>query len=225
MISVDVIVPTFNSGGLLVETLDSVAAQTVPANRIIVVDDGSTDGAVEPATIGRPDLVVIRQANGGVSAARNTGVAHSQADAVLIVDHDDLLSPNGISVLVAVMEANSDVQLIHGMVQEFVDDRYGLPEGVRLTEQSLPARLSGCTLFRRDLWMQIGGCRTGMTQGEWIDWIDRAMAAGAVALHVDEVILRRRIHANNFTRSPVSKLQYLEVARLALERKRGDLRP
>jgi glycosyltransferase involved in cell wall biosynthesis len=223
MITVDVIVPTFNSGGLLVETLDSVAAQTAPPNRIIVVDDGSTDGAVGPATAGRPNLTVIRQDNGGISVARNTGVAHSQADAVLIVDHDDLLSPNGIEVLVAVMEENNDAQLVHGMVQEFVDDRDGLPEGVRLTEQSLRARVSGCTLVRRDLWIQIGGCRPGMTQGEWIDWIDRAMAAGAVAKHVDEVILLRRIHANNFTRAPESKLQYLDVARAALERKRGNM--
>jgi hypothetical protein len=59
-----------------------------------------------------------------------------------------------------------------------------------------------------------------MTQGEWIDWIDRAMTLSPKVALVDEVILRRRIHANNFTRATAGKVQYLDVARAALARKR-----
>lgn len=221
MISVDVIIPTFNSGGLLREALDSVAAQSVAPRRVIVVDDGSTDGAVASAVAGRPNVTVIRQANAGVSVARNTGVARSQADALLILDHDDLLEPSAIEVLVAAMESGMGAQMVHGMVREFVDDRGGLPESVRAGERVLPARLSGCTLVSRALWERIGGCIPGMTQGEWIDWIDRAMASGTVVQTVPEVILHRRIHANNFTRVAAGKLQYLDVARAALARKRG----
>ena len=225
MISVDVIVPTFNSGGLLAEALDSVAAQTLPPSRVIVVDDGSTDDAVGPATAGRHGLTIIRQSNGGVSEARNTGVANSQADALLILDHDDLLEPRGLEVLVAAMDVTTDVELVHGMIHEFVDDREALAPGVRLSERSLPARVSGCTLVRRSLWDRIGGCVAGMTQGEWIDWIDRAMSAGAVAVQVDEIVLHRRIHARNFTRAPEGKAQYLDVARSALARKRAAVDP
>lgn len=221
MISVDVLIPTFNSGGLLREALDSVAAQTCLPQRVIVVDDGSTDGTVAPAIAGRASITVVRQANAGVSVARNTGVARSRSEALLILDHDDLLSPNSIEVLVAAMSQGDNVQLVHGMVREFVDDRGGLPEGVRAGERVLPARLSGCTLIRRTLWEEVGGCVPGMTQGEWIDWIDRAMASGAAVETVPEVILHRRIHANNFTRVAAGKVQYLDVARAALARKRG----
>lgn len=221
MITVDVVIPTFNSGGLLREALDSVAAQTCLPKRVIVVDDGSSDGAVAPAIAGRPSVTVIRQANAGVSAARNTGVARSNAEALLILDHDDLLSPNGLELLADAMRRGNNVNLVHGMVHEFVDDRRGLPDGVRAAERVLPARLSGCTLIRRALWEHVGGCIPGMTQGEWIDWIDRAMASGAVVETVPEVVLHRRIHANNFTRIAEGKLQYLDVARAALARKRG----
>ncbi|MTB08076.1 MAG: glycosyltransferase, partial [Actinobacteria bacterium] len=135
MISVDVIVPSFNSGGLLSEALDSIQVQTYPPARVIVVDDGSTDGAVSGAVAGRPNVTVIRQHNGGVSVARNTGVAASRAEALLIVDHDDLLVPNSIASLVHAMESGVGVQMCHGLVQEFVDSRGGLPEGVRVTER------------------------------------------------------------------------------------------
>lgn len=220
MISVDVIVPSFNSGGLLAEALDSIQAQTYPAARIIVVDDGSTDGAVAATLAGRSNITVIRQRNGGVSVSRNTGVAASRAEALLIVDHDDLLLPNSIASLVDAMESDPQVQMCHGLVQEFVDARGGLPEGVRVSERTLPARLSGCTLIRRVLWDRVGGCIPGMTQGEWIDWIDRAMTLTPKVALVDEVVLRRRIHANNFTRAIAGKVQYLDVARAALARKR-----
>ncbi len=221
MISVDVIVPVFNSGGLLNEVLDSIDAQTRRPNSVIVVDDGSTDGAVAGAVAGRSNIVVIRQRNGGVSVSRNTGVAASRAEALLIVDHDDLLLPGSIECLVTAMESGVGVQMCHGLVQEFVDSRGGLPEGVRVTERTLPARLSGCTLVRRTLWDRVGGCVPGMTQGEWIDWIDRAMTLSPEVVLVNEVILRRRIHANNFTRAVAGKSQYLDVARAALARKRG----
>ena len=122
MISVDVIVPVFNSGGLLNEVLDSIDAQTRRPNSVIVVDDGSTDDAVAGAVAGRSNIVVIRQRNGGVSVSRNTGVAASRAEALLIVDHDDLLLPGSIECLVTAMESGVGVQMCHGLVQEFVDE-------------------------------------------------------------------------------------------------------
>ena len=224
MITVDVIVPTYDSGGLLTESLDSIAAQTVHPQRIIVVDDGSTDGTVDPAVAGRANLTLLRQPNRGLAVTTNNGVAECSSDTFLILDHDDLLAPNAIAVLTAAMNEN-DVQMVHGMVHEFVDARGGLPEGVRMSETTVPARLAGCTLVRRDLWDRIGGCDPSLAQGLWIDWIDRAAAAGATTINVPEVILHRRIHARNFTRSGAGRAQYLDVVRAALARKKDAGNP
>jgi glycosyltransferase involved in cell wall biosynthesis len=221
VISVDVIVPTFNSGGLLREALESIRAQTMPAHHIIVVDDGSTDGAVAPSIAGFANVSVIRRENAGVSVARNTGAAASEADCIIFVDHDDLLSANALEALVGGMGQRPGVDLCHAWVQEFVDDRLPLPEGVRRAGEALPARLSGCTLVRRSLWTRVGGCVPGLNQGEWIDWIDRAYAAGAVVTNIDTVVLHRRIHGRNFTGAAAGKVEYLAVARAALLRRRG----
>jgi glycosyltransferase involved in cell wall biosynthesis len=225
MITVDVIVPTFNSGGLLNESLDSVAAQTMRPQRIIVVDDGSTDDAVEPAATDRPNLTLLRQPNSGLAVACNNGVVESNAEAFVILDHDDLLAPKAIETLAVAMDANSGVQLVHGMVHEFIDDREGLPEGVRIKEQTLAARLGGCTLVRRDLWDLVDGLNPTLSLGVWIDWIDRATYAGAKTLNVPEVILHRRIHAKNFTGGEQDERNYLDVARAALARKRDGSNP
>jgi hypothetical protein len=123
------------------------------------------------------------------------------------------------------MDANSGVQLVHGMVHEFIDDREGLPEGVRIKEQTLAARLGGCTLVRRDLWDLVDGLNPTLSLGVWIDWIDRATYAGAKTLNVPEVILHRRIHAKNFTGGEQDERNYLDVARAALARKRDGSNP
>jgi hypothetical protein len=117
------------------------------------------------------------------------------------------------------------VQLVHGMVHEFIDDRGGLPEGVRIEEQTIAARLSGCTLVRRELWELLDRLNPALSYGVWIDWIDRATNAGASTLSVPEVILHRRIHARNFTGGEQEPTSYFDVARAALARKRNGSNP
>lgn len=96
---VSVVVPSYNAGRSLDETLRSVRSQTHLSLEIIVVDDGSTD---DTATVAQrhadadPRLRVIRQANAGVAAARNTGWRAATADIVALIDSDDLWAPDKI---------------------------------------------------------------------------------------------------------------------------------
>jgi len=99
---VSVIIPAYNSGPYLTETIESVLRQTYPHREIIVVDDGSTDDT--PARVARygPALTYIRQAQGGVGAARNRGVAAARGDYIALLDHDDLWVPEKLEVQVEV---------------------------------------------------------------------------------------------------------------------------
>ena len=74
--SVEVIITTYNHASFLDDAIRSVICQSVPAHEIIVVDDGSTDN---PDTVvsGYSRVRLIRQANQGLSAARNTGLKAS----------------------------------------------------------------------------------------------------------------------------------------------------
>jgi glycosyltransferase involved in cell wall biosynthesis len=105
---VGIVVPAWNVAAYLGDTLASVLAQTHANWRLVVVDDGSTDGTAEVVKAfadARIDLV--RQANAGVSAARNRGlrVLCDTADAVLFLDGDDWLAVDALSQLVTALRA------------------------------------------------------------------------------------------------------------------------
>jgi glycosyltransferase involved in cell wall biosynthesis len=87
--SVTVIIPTYNRAKFLKRSIDSVLKQTIKAN-CIVVDDGSTDETHEILSLYESKIEVIRLAkNGGVSAARNSGILHSNSNWICFLDSDD----------------------------------------------------------------------------------------------------------------------------------------
>ncbi len=91
---VSALIPTYNRQEHVLRAIDSVLAQTVPVDEIIVVDDGSTDGTVE-AIHNRhgSNVTVVRQANKGVSAARTRAVEQSRGQWVGFLDSDDIWLP------------------------------------------------------------------------------------------------------------------------------------
>lgn len=72
--SVDVIIPAYNARNTIQEALQSVFSQTVPIARVLVVDDGSTDGTADVVRHHFPHAEVITIANSGPSNARNVGI-------------------------------------------------------------------------------------------------------------------------------------------------------
>ena len=107
---VTVIVPVYNVRRYLAVCMDSLLAQTYRNIRVIVVDDGSTDGSIDVArSYARrfASVTVIEQANAGLAAARNTGVeAIGHTDFVMFVDSDDVVPPGAITRYVRAMGAN-----------------------------------------------------------------------------------------------------------------------
>lgn len=104
--AVSVIIPAHNAGDTLAGCLQSVFDQTRADFEVIVVDDGSTDDT--PSVLAqyrrRDDIVVIRQRNAGVSAARNAGMDAAKGQYLCFVDADDALEPRYMADLLACAE-------------------------------------------------------------------------------------------------------------------------
>lgn len=89
-----IIVPVYNVRSFLPGCLRSLAEQGVDDCEVILVDDGSTDGSgalCDEAAAANPALIVIHQPNGGLSAARNSGLRRATGDLITFVDSDDRL--------------------------------------------------------------------------------------------------------------------------------------
>jgi glycosyltransferase involved in cell wall biosynthesis len=109
---VSVVIPTYNSGPFVTQAINSVLAQSVPPVEVIVVDDGSTDDTPERLEPYRPRLRYVRQANQGVSAARNRGVREAKAEFVAFLDADDVWHPRKLEFQTAVFARRPDLGLL-----------------------------------------------------------------------------------------------------------------
>lgn len=103
---VSVVVPAYNVEMTLRACLDSVLAQTYPRLEILLVDDGSedgTEGICREYAEADERIMLIRRENGGLSAARNTGLDRCSGEMVAFVDSDDVLTPDHIELLYDIM--------------------------------------------------------------------------------------------------------------------------
>lgn len=99
--TVSVIISSYNYARFVGLTIQSVLDQTRPADEIIVVDDGSTDGSLDAIAGYTQHVTLIAKPNGGQATALNAGYARSSGDIVLFLDSDDVLLPNCLDAVTA----------------------------------------------------------------------------------------------------------------------------
>ncbi len=100
--AVTIIMPVYNVERFLHESIQSVMAQTMADWHLILVDDGATDSSgrmCDEAAASDSRISVIHRQNGGLSAARNTGLAVATGDYITFLDSDDLLTPDALALM------------------------------------------------------------------------------------------------------------------------------
>lgn len=132
---VSVIVPTFNRAHCIARAIDSARAQSHSNLEIIVIDDGSTD---ETAALIRnryaadPRVRCIRRENGGVSAARNTGLGQARGDFIAFLDSDDIWLPWKLELQICCFERYPHVGMVWSDMEALDQDgRVSSPKFLR----------------------------------------------------------------------------------------------
>lgn len=123
MPKVSVIVPSYNLGKYLPETLESLLAQTFTDWECIIVDNGSTDDSPSIAAgfAARDSRFRVESfgSNRGVAVARNRGVELSRGEYILFLDADDLILPHYMSCAVEAMDADPSLDIVYGKAERF----------------------------------------------------------------------------------------------------------
>ncbi|HEX7297887.1 MAG TPA: glycosyltransferase family A protein [Solirubrobacteraceae bacterium] len=200
---VTIVVTNHDYGRFLEEAVASALNQDGGAPRIVVVDDGSTD----PHTLSvldrlQANMHVHRQANAGVVAARNVGLALADTPYVLILDADDRLPRGALNALREPLDADPRLGFAYGITRFF-----GLWEGEMTMPPYDPYKLLyrhtiGVTaLMRRELVDAVGGFDPEFRGYEdWEFWL-HALREGWRGRRVDEVTLDYRRHGSTKLRA------------------------
>jgi glycosyltransferase involved in cell wall biosynthesis len=211
--SISVVIPAYNAARFLGEALASALTQDLPPTQVIVVDDGSTDGTGDIAKSFGDAIQFVRRENGGIGAARNTGLQRCTGEMLAFLDADDVWPVDRLARLAERLVANPEADAAFGQVVEFGED----------IEDSLPQEgaLASSMLIRRSSFERVGPFREDIRVGEYIDWYARAKDAGLKFVQISEVVLRRRLHETNTGRlQRDARPDYVRVLREALHRRR-----
>jgi CDP-glycerol glycerophosphotransferase len=165
-----IILPMYDVEEYLAECLDSILEQGFTDYELLVVDDGSPDGSraiAEQYAASDERLRIITRENGGLGAARNTGIREAAGEFLTFVDSDDKLAPGALEALMTAAQDGADI--VCGSVLRFADARTWPPSwveevhaerrtGIRALD-FLPLLRNLYTwnkVFRRDFWDECG---------------------------------------------------------------------
>lgn len=212
-----IVMPVYNVAPYLPRCLESLAALNPPADEIIVVDDGSTDDC--PAILAEfaprlPQMRVIRQENGGLSAARNTGLDTARGKYLAFVDSDDFVEPDAYAEALRRADADQlDMVLLNaryhyegrkpdraiypgGLPSEVLSGREWLRQRLR-TEHFL--HMVWMHLYRRDF-IEVNGFRfIPRLIHEDVIWTTKALIAARQVVYLPSISLSYRIPIRHAT--------------------------
>ncbi len=200
---ISIIIPCYNMGGFIDEAIQSV--QQYPDNKIyeiIVVNDGSDD----TYTIGKlkhwedKGIKIIHQENKGLGNARNTGIQAAQGDYILLLDADNKILPEYVSLSIEEFDQHPETAIIYGDALFFGEEN----KIKKVPDFSIEALLKenyidACTVFRKEVWNAVGGFDENMPVMGWEDWDFwlRAFFKGYKFKHINKVLFEYRVRGDS----------------------------
>ena len=217
---ISVIIPLYNKAAHVRRCVYSIQAQSLRDFEVVVVDDGSTDSSFEDfrrATADDRRFRILRQANGGVSRARNAGIAECRANWVAFLDADDEWAPGFLRSILDVIEQSPDAVVVGTAFKVIQDEkrelvrqaRFATNASVGITEffQSWD-QLGNCPLFigasaaKRSELRAIGGFMPGMSLGEELLVFIRLLDRGNLAYGSDPLATYHLSAGGSLSTSP-----------------------
>lgn len=217
---ISVVIPCFNQGRYLVEAISSAQLAYEGPLEVVVVDDGSTDPKTdhwlrEAETLGG-DIKIVRQANRGLSGARNAGIEASTGDFIQFLDADDLLVPGKLDAQIAhfLVSQRLDVSVCNFLLCDDLRNVFSKPDEAiaqfDLTLEDFLYRWERgfvipihCALFRRAVFNVVRFDEEARAKEDWIFWCTLVAGRTKLAYAAGHWAIYRQ-HQQSMRRSYVS---------------------
>lgn len=211
--TVDVVIPVYNGKKYIIQAIQSVERQTHKPEKIIIVNDGSTDQTKEIIQTYQSSIPIeyIEKSNGGPNSARNTGLKRATAEYVAFLDADDEWEPAKIQRQISIFQKTTFQNLGVVYCKYRVIDEYSeiIPHNIippdpamrgNIFKKLLPANLitgsASAVLIRRSLFEKTGGFDENLRVGEdWDMWL--RLAKECEFDYVDQDLVNIRRHQTN----------------------------
>jgi glycosyltransferase involved in cell wall biosynthesis len=203
----------------LAEAIESALGQTTPPAEVIVVEDSSTDGTADVARSYAPRVCLIQPEPRGLGSARNVAVEAAAGEMIAFLDADDLWESRKLELQLEAFARDPTLDFVFTWTREFASTRDA--ERFEVRPEPLAGGLASTLCARREAIERGGGFDVDVRLGDVLSWLARARDLGMRELTLPEVLVRRRIHANNLTRRLRGDLgDYARVLKASLDRRR-----
>jgi glycosyltransferase involved in cell wall biosynthesis len=221
MKKISIIIPCFNQGQYLEETLQSILSQTYNFWECLIVDDGSTDNT---SFIAKEYLLIdsrfkyFKKENGGLSSSRNYGVKLSSGNFIQFLDSDDLLENTKLEESINIIEDKgcnlviSDFKMYHNELDKYYNPYFQLS----LDHLNVQSIIFGwdikfsipihTALFDKEIISEISFNEEVKAKEDWLFWIKLFSQKNITPYFINKKLVTYRIHHHNMT----SNLGYLE---------------
>lgn len=184
---ISIVIPCYNDGEYIDETLESVFRQTFQDFEVIIVDDGSDVPTKKKlSNIGHEKVRILTQENEGLSAARNAGIRNSNGDYILLLDSDDIFEDSFLDKANSVLDANSSISAVSSYCNIFINNHQVIakyePIGGGISNFMFDNNCVSFALIRKQEWQRIGGYDELMRNGfeDWEFWINITKSGGEI---------------------------------------------
>ncbi|MCS6818840.1 MAG: glycosyltransferase [Chitinophagales bacterium] len=200
---VSFIIPCYNQGELIIESVESVLHQRYRPVEVFVINDGSNDHQTLTALNKLPsDVHLIHIENSGPSIARNIAVQRCNGKYIVPLDGDDLVLPHTLSKAIPILEKNDSVAVVYGNNQLFGEiNELKKQEHFNARNIFLYNPIAFCSIVRKKAYIEVGGLDEWMSKKgleDWEFWI-RLYEKGWSFFYVDETFFKIRINKSSRT--------------------------
>jgi glycosyltransferase involved in cell wall biosynthesis len=224
---ISIIIPSYNYGHLIGETIESVLNQSYTDLELIVIDDGSTDltkEVVQNLSLEDPRIRYFKYENVGLGASRNRGLEKVQGDYIQFLDADDLIEKEKFKIQLEIFKDYPELDVVYGSVRYFTNEPFNhmdrlftywgpnkewMPKiqgsGPEFTAKAFKGNFSHLSspLFKRELVLKVGNFNNEMSAVADYHFLLRCVLMGANFHYHDDLGTYSlvRWHPNNMSRN------------------------